>query len=322
MKIGILGSSGFIGGALVDQCLQQGISIVEFQRGSHRRVNDRELSSNVVCLPDLTRSSASDLSRLFKGLDVLVNCAWDRGVLSRFAGEFPKLFDSNEHLVRVTGEAAVLAEVPKYIFLSSVKVFGEGNLPVGSFEKEGMRDATIYDQDSIASPLTPYARQKLLCERVLKKLCQGAKTQLFIIRPPLVYGGRPRGNVKWISRAIKLGIPLPIPTEPSKRSIIEVSNLARFCLKIVSRDNLRTNTFVVSDISPVSTQEIIRNVAFSNGLIEKTFPVSNSFIRCVARLPGLKNFFRSYFGSLQVDPSFAFDQAKCVLESNYFEICD
>ena len=92
-------------------------------------------------------------------------------------------------------ERALQAGVQRFVFLSSIKVNGEGSdRPYRSGDAPEPRDA--------------YGRSKWAAEQRLAELCANSRMGLAIIRPPLVYGPGVHANFRRLMRLADLGMPL------------------------------------------------------------------------------------------------------------------
>ncbi len=64
-------------------------------------------------------------------------------------------------------------------------------------------------------------------ESGLTNLAQNSDMSITVIRPPLVYGAGAKGNFKLLTRAVKLGVPLPFSSINNRRAFLAVENLVR-----------------------------------------------------------------------------------------------
>jgi len=117
---------------------------------------------------------------------------------------------------RFVAEQAARAGVRRFVYLSSIKVNGEG----GALK--------AYRADDEPNPLDLYGRSKWDAEVALRDLCDRASMELVIIRPPLVYGPMVRANFKRLLHLAALGLPLPFGSIDNRRSLVNVWNLAHF----------------------------------------------------------------------------------------------
>src|SRR5690606_26674229 len=110
--------------------------------------------------------------------------------------------------------AAALSGVKRFIFLSTIKVNGEGRL----LNKP-------YTADDNPAPVDSYAISKYEAEQGLLSLAEKNKMDVVIIRPVLVYGPGVKANFKSMLNWLHKGIPLPLGAIRNKRSFVALDNL-------------------------------------------------------------------------------------------------
>jgi nucleoside-diphosphate-sugar epimerase len=155
--------------------------------------------------------------------------------------------DNDYQAVNVEGtrqllEEAKAAGINKFVFASSVKVFGEAT--VGCI-----------DEATGAAPITPYARSKWAAEQLVECFAKGGLMTVSL-RLPLVYGPTEKGNLFRMIRAIDRGRFPPLPRVTTVRSILHVKN---FVLAV--RAALEVNAFdkpmyIIADARPYSIDKI------------------------------------------------------------------
>jgi len=211
-------------------------------------------------------------------------------------GEFRKInVDGTLSLAR----QASLAGVKRFIFISSIKVNGEGT-PLG---------LPFLPEDSPA-PEDFYGMSKCEAEAGLLKLAAESEMEVVIIRPPLVYGPGVKANFSSMIGWVKKSIPLPFGAVDNKRSLIALENLVDFVLLCADRSRslkAANQVFLVSDGEDVSTSTLLRKVAKAYGVRSRLLHVPVSFMRLAAKLLGKSDMADRLFGNLQVDSSKVLD---------------
>ncbi|MDD5394695.1 MAG: SDR family oxidoreductase [Thiothrix sp.] len=143
---------------------------------------------------------------------------------------------------------AATASVRRFIFLSSIKVNGEG------------RDTPYTEQDPPA-PTDPYAISKWEAEQGLLEIAAKTGMEVVILRPPLIYGAGVKANFLRLMQWVEKGIPLPFGAVANQRSLLYIGNLVdaiRVCIEHPAATN---QTFLVCDNEALSTAELIRKMA-------------------------------------------------------------
>ena len=91
---------------------------------------------------------------------------------------------------------AIAAGVRRFVYLSSIKINGEGTLP-----------GKPYTADDKPQPQDPYGISKAEAEQELRSLTEASAMELVIIRPPLVYGPGVKANFLSMMRWLWRGAP-------------------------------------------------------------------------------------------------------------------
>ncbi|MEO1436741.1 MAG: NAD-dependent epimerase/dehydratase family protein, partial [Bacteroidota bacterium] len=193
-------------------------------------------------------------------------------------------FDVNFHLTQAFADAAKKAGVRHFIFFSTIKVFGEHHTEVLTL-------------DTPCEPINdPYGQSKLDAERYLQEI-QSDDFVVSIIRPPLVYGPRVKGN---LIRFLHLGdksFPLPFGGIKNRRTMVFLDNLIELCNHLSEQPV--SGVFLAGDREPVSTTDLIRTIRTQMGKSPGLFPFPKPFIALLKMVK--PEFAIRLFGSLEMD---------------------
>ena len=245
MKVLVTGANGFIGQALCAYLAQQNIQVVAVVRRACGQLNSRVLQAD---------DDAGWLVAL-QGCDAVVHLAGQAKVDAQASDPSRALQEANVAPALAVYKRATQAGVKRFIFLSSAKVNGERTAPGARFSPE-----------DTPAPEDAYAVSKWEAEQQLRALAYQTGPELIVIRPPLVYGPGVKGNFAALVQWVQKGIPLPLACVPNKRSMIAVENLSSFIALCADRDRSPravNQTFLVSDGTPVSTTELLRQIAIA-----------------------------------------------------------
>ncbi|MBO4304935.1 MAG: NAD-dependent epimerase/dehydratase family protein [Lentisphaeria bacterium] len=193
------------------------------------------------------------LVQLMNGVDTLYNLAGKVHSLLEVKGDVEEYWRVN-----VTGSENVLnaakqGSVRKFVFFSTVKVFGEYQTVQG--------DRPLCEQDE-PSPDTPYGETKLVFEKELMRDC-GSITPV-ILRLSMVYGSGAKGNMAKLIHAVEKGIPIPLPEFGNKRSMIDVRDVVNGAILAGTSDKAR-GIYQLTDGHAYSTRQILEYVRESLG---------------------------------------------------------
>ena len=164
MTIGITGSTGFVGRALVQRLLGEGKRIKLLARTpeiAHRQFPQAEITEGGLDAPE------SQLQSFVQGVEVLFHCAAEINVPER-------MFSTN--VVGTERLAAVASgKIRHWVQLSSVDIFG--TQPMG-----------IVSESTLKGDLNLYEETKLDAEKVLVAAASRGNYSYSILRPAKIYG--------------------------------------------------------------------------------------------------------------------------------------
>jgi UDP-glucose 4-epimerase len=212
-------------------------------------------------------------------------------------GNVPAKFNAlNVEGSRFVAEQCARAGVKRLVFLSSIKVNGEGGNSRGYFA------------DDPPDPQDAYARSKLGAEMAIRDVCRSEGIELVIIRPPLVYGPGVRANFRRLMQLAKLGLPLPFGSIDNRRSLIGVGNLADFIQTCMTHPDAAGEVWLISDGEDLSTTELMRKLLHLMDSPDRLFAVSPRWLQRGANLIGLGAEMHRLCDSLVVDSAPAFER--------------
>ncbi|MBL4658715.1 MAG: NAD-dependent epimerase/dehydratase family protein, partial [Flavobacteriales bacterium] len=117
---------------------------------------------------------------------------------------------SNFELSKNLGEQAQAEGVRHFIFLSTVKVYGQ--------KSNGGR---AYTESDACEPIDAYGKSKLNAEKALQIL-ESDSFKVSIVRCPLVYGPNVKGNMQRLIKLADSGYPLGFEGIDNKRTMVFV----------------------------------------------------------------------------------------------------
>lgn len=288
MNVLVTGATGFVGTALLErlgrETCQVRVAVLAEERTDHLP----ETVEKVVVQP---LSDMTEYADALRGIDVVIHLAARVHVMNEDAAdplaEFRRV---NVAGTETLARQAAAAGVRRLVFLSSVKVNGEGR-------------GEPYTEDDPPAPEDPYGVSKQEAEDVLRQVAADTGLEVVIIRPPLVYGPGVKANFRRLLETVRRGIPLPLACIHNSRSLVGLGNLVDAVTVCATHPRAAGQTFLVSDGEDVSTPELVRRIAASFGRPPRLFPVPLSLMRLAGTLTGKRAAVDRLAGSLTVDSS-------------------
>jgi nucleoside-diphosphate-sugar epimerase len=282
----VTGATGFVGRALCAAMLEKGWKV----KASIRKKSVPDfMPAGVEIVLSEGLEDRRDYCRDLKGVDVVIHLAARVHVMKDVSADPLEAFRKvNVQGTECLARSASRAGVKIFIFLSSVKVNGEGSLEP-------------YTENTVPVPQDPYGISKWEAEKALADITAQAGLKTVIVRSPLVYGAGVRANFGNLIKIVKSGIPLPFKSVNNRRSFIYIGNLVDVLLTCATHPAAAGHTFMVSDGQDISTPELIRMIAAAMKRKEVLFSVSPSFLRGLAQMSGKSEEAERLLGSLFVD---------------------
>src|SRR5436190_14733053 len=253
-RVAVTGAAGFIGRALVAH-----LRAADYSCRALVHTPPRNPMGEVVVSGTL--GPQSELQDMLRDIDVLVHAAWRLPQRRSPDPQTPAQYcrESTETLANLARQAG-RAGVKRLIFLSSIKVHGETSRPGKPFRP-----------GDIPAPVQLYALAKCSAEQALRENAAKIGLEIVVIRPPLVYGPRVRGNFRTMMVWLTRGVPLPFGAVANRRSLVALPNLIDFLAACLAHPAAPSAVLLPADGAAVSTPHLLTVLSRALG--------------CPARLP-------------------------------------
>lgn len=292
-KVLITGVNGFVGKTLSDELVIKGFNV----NGTVRSVMSVDFPGAITKFVIKDIDSKTDWQNALEGVDMVIHLAARVHVMKDTA------IDALSEFRRVNVEGtlnlarqAVEAGVQRFIFISSIKVNGEGSI-LGQ----------PYTPEDQPSPVDPYGISKREAEDGLRQLASETGMEVVIIRPPLVYGPGVKANFQSMMHWLDKGIPLPLGAIHNRRSLVSLDNLIDLIVTCIHHPAAANQIFIAGDGEDLSTTELLQRMAAALGKKAWLIPVPSFILEWGAHLLGKQVITQKLCGSLQVDISKARD---------------
>jgi nucleoside-diphosphate-sugar epimerase len=278
----VTGATGFVGTALVPALQRVGMTVCATSRSTARPLPAQ--TDRIVWLPGAGHEAlraklggVTDVVHLAGRVHVMVETESDPISAYRAA---------NVDAALEVAEAAVANGVRRFIYASTVKVFGESG---------------HFSEGDIEAPVEPYGRSKLEAENVLRAFGTSRGLDVVIVRPPLVYGPGVKANFASLLRLVARGWPMPFRLVDNRRSYLGVDNLVDSIRAILEHPTPINETFTITDGADISTATLIRQMASAMGRRALLFPVPTSVLVAASATIGRRMMMERLVGSLSFE---------------------
>jgi len=281
----ITGGNGFIGCHLAQFLKKNNHKVVLTSR------NISSVSASLCEFPfrslDLQQSEF-DFKGLFNGIDIVIHLA---GI-----SQVDQTLQADHQLVNRDGTLKLARHaqregVKRFIFISTVKVYGESSSVNGK---------VAFTEKSPFNPLNYYSQSKLEAEKLLKSTCARGDMDYVIFRVPLVYGPGVKANFYNLIKLISYNYPLPFLRVTNIRSFLYVENLCDLIDKTIKTANYRNIECLVKD-HDMSTRDLIIKISMGFKIRPRLYHVSPGLIRTCARLLNKATKVDSLYASFLID---------------------
>jgi len=276
----VTGSGGFVGRAAIKILSDTGYVV---RQASHLA---RPGASQVGPL-----SAETDWRPIVEDRQVVLHLAARVHIGGRGTAEdFDTFRTTNRDGTLRLAEQAAWAGVRRFVFMSTIKVNGEGA-------------EQPYSESDTPAPQGAYAVSKYEAEEGLKEIAARTGLEVVILRPPLVYGPGVKGNFRALVKLVARGVPLPLASVRNQRSFIGLANLVSAIQLALEHPAAAGRTYPLSDQHDLSTPELVEKLATALGRRSRLFPFPVPALELASRLIGRHQAFQQLAGSLAVDSS-------------------
>ncbi|MEQ1591154.1 MAG: SDR family oxidoreductase [Thiobacillaceae bacterium] len=282
MRTLVTGASGFVGSALCARLDTSGFEVVPTVRG-------KPASAHEIVVGNI--DNKTDWTTALAGCEAVVHLAARVHVMDDTARDPLALYrQTNADGTLNLARQAARAGVKRLIFVSSIKVNGEG------------RDAP-YSESDVPAPEDAYAISKWEAEQGLADIAQQTGLEVVVLRPPLVYGPGVGANFLRLMQTVNRGWPLPLGAIHNRRSLLYLGNFTDAIRLCIEHPAAAGQTFLFDDGQPVSSPDLIRAIARALGRPVRLLAVPVGVLKLAGTLLGKQAAVERLTGSLFVDSS-------------------
>ena len=210
MTLLFTGASGFLGS-----------NIIQLLNGAYNIISVG-LSPQDTYLVDI----ATDIPTFIDAFDVVFHAAGKAHSVPKTEAEKRLFFDVNLQGTKNLCTALERSGIPKaFIFISTVAVYG-------------CDSGENITEEHPLNGTTPYALSKIKAEKYLQGWCAMHNVKLSILRPSLIAGPNPPGNLGAMIRGIRNGKYLSITGGKARKSVLMVQDIANLLPMLIEKGGI------------------------------------------------------------------------------------
>ena len=210
MTLLFTGASGFLGS-----------NIIQLLNGAYNIISVG-LSPQDTYLVDI----ATDIPTFTDAFDVVFHAAGKAHSVPKTEAEKRLFFDVNLQGTKNLCTALERSGIPKaFIFISTVAVYG-------------CDSGENITEEHPLNGTTPYALSKIKAEKYLQGWCAMHSVKLSILRPSLIAGPNPLGNLGAMIRGIRNGKYLSIAGGKARKSVLMVQDIANLLPMLIEKGGI------------------------------------------------------------------------------------
>lgn len=273
MKILITGAGGWLGSELTKQLLERGENVRAFVLKESEKLKSlkKQYNENLeIIIGDICKES--DISKAIKGTNKVFHLAAKVHCQCKNQKDINEFYKVNTEASKIVFEKCLEEKVERVIFYSSVSVYGDSE--------------EVITINSKKNPNTPYAKSKLLAEKIGIDLYKKLGLPLTIIQPVTVYGGDDIGNFEKMKSFSKKGFLPRFGDGLNKKTVIYFKDLIKMTINISTNDNLIGETIICGN-ETITLNNIIETFN-KNGTI-KIIKINSFFSDAIIKIFSFKS---------------------------------
>ncbi len=286
-KILLTGGSGFIGQKLLAHPMFSDATVI----GRNNVKNCKNYIKH-----DLVKNTK--FNNFLEGIDIIIHLAAKAHIMKESKNDTYDSYHSINTVPTIElARQAIEAGVKRFIFISTIKVLGENTDITKPFHYK-----------SPPGPVGSYSVSKWKAELGLQEIAKNSNMEIVIIRPPLVYGDKVKGNFAKLLKLVSMELLLPLGSIKNKRSYVAVDNLIDFIVECSKNPKAANKTFLVSDNDDLSTPRLFHLLSKSGGYKNRLIKLNIFILKFIFAITGKNKIYQRLADSMHVDITYTMEK--------------
>lgn len=220
----VMGGSYFIGRKIVDILIENNYNVTVLNRGTHTVQN----TTQIIC----NRDNIAEMSKALqdKSFDYVIDVS---GV--------------NKNQIQTLCSCLKMADIKKFVFISSSAVYDIDNLIIPFKEKDSLATNNHWFD---------YGTNKIKAESYLTDFFADKPTQLIMLRPPYMYGENNYAQREsFIFNRLSNNLPVILPSSNPKLQFLYTTDLANIVISLLDNESQKVAIYNVGNKQPVTSME-------------------------------------------------------------------
>jgi len=247
----ITGASGFVGQNLTYHLKNYNLITISRKNGFDYNLIDNDFLDN-------------------NKIDIIIHLAGKAHDLKKTSNN-SEYYEANTDLTISLFDSFLKSNAKIFIYLSSVKA-------VKDFIECPLTE------DTEATPISAYGKSKYEAEKYILSKKLDSNKKLFILRPCMIHGPGNKGNLNLLYKLVSKNLPWPLGSFENKRSFCSVDNLNFIIEQLISRDDISSGIYNIADDEPLSTNQIIELIAYTQNHKSRIIKLPKSLIYFLAKV--------------------------------------
>jgi nucleoside-diphosphate-sugar epimerase len=284
VRIVVTGGSGFVGKALAAHLAHQDHDVVLPLR--RKPVADEMLDRiSQIFVSPLEDMRVADWQPVLAGADAVIHTA----AIAHIGPSVPESAYNaiNRDASARLSEAAAAEGIKRFVFISSIRA------------QVGATSDVIQTELTPPAPTEAYGRSKLEAEGLVRQWLP----QSTILRPAVIVGPEPKGNLATLLKLAALPVPLPFGALHAPRAMVSLDGVIDAVLLALSHPAMAGETYCLAENPHLSLTDVL--TALRQGLDRPRWllPVPAPLLSLPLRAIGKTAMAEKLSGGLSVDPS-------------------